>query len=190
MKTRSIGMLAVCGVLSLLLVGGPAANAGSSGQHCAYRLVPESRPRPHVISARPVLVGCFDTFSESIEAGSHGSVVLPRTTAPQDLNDTLIAEHTVLRGRVIIGTEWNGSGFSGASKSFMAADTCAGTTYEFSYVGDDWNDRGQSGKGFGGCDTNKKFVHSNYGGDVLTCTPNCNDYGTLNNEVSSLRYKP
>ena len=59
-----------------------------------------------------------------------------------------------------------------------------------SYVGNFWNDDFESGRGFGGCDTNKKFKAANFGGDVLTCTPDCLSYGVLRNEVSSLRWKP
>ena len=57
-------------------------------------------------------------------------------------------------------------------------------------VGAFWDNVFSSGKGFGGCDTNKKFENTNFGGSVLTCTPNCTNYGTLSNQVSSLRWKP
>jgi hypothetical protein len=115
---------------------------------------------------------------------------LPGSTTPAELTDGLLERSTVARTQIVIGTEWNGTGFAGGSMDFTAPDTCAGTTYQVAYVGDFWNDKFQSGKGFGGCDTNKKFVHANFGGDVLTCTPNCNDYGTFSNEVSSLKWKP
>lgn len=192
MKARSVGMLAICGVLSLLVIGGPVAQARPEGRHCAVRLDPMSRPKPHVVSARLVNIGCFDTLSEAIEAGTGGAVRLPASTAPEQLNDTLIAAATVSRvgDDTLIGTEWNNTGFAGTSMTYMAPNACAGTTFEASYVGDAWNDRFESGKGFGGCDTNKKFVHSAFGGDVLTCTPNCGDYGSIRNEISSLRWKP
>ena len=81
-------------------------------------------------------------------------------------------------------------GYTSNSKSYLAPDACAGNIWETDYVGDAWNDLFDSGKGFGGCDTNKKFVHANFGGDVLTCSPSCGDYGSLRNQVSSLRWKP
>jgi hypothetical protein len=56
-------------------------------------------------------------------------------------------------------------------------------------MGATWNDRYESGKGFSSCDHNKKFEHADYGGAVLTCTPNCSTYGVLRNEVSSLKWK-
>jgi hypothetical protein len=193
MKLGTVRVLAICGALLLLAcVPGTAAARSASGRHCVFRLDPVSRPKPHVISARLVKVGCFDTLSEAIEAGSGGAIKLPSSTNPADMTDDLISDSTVTRvgDDTLIGTEWSGTGFGGLSNNYLAPDACAGVTYEVAYVGDIWNDRFESGKGFGGCDTNKKFVHSNFGGDVLTCTPNCIDYGTLRNEVSSLKWKP
>jgi hypothetical protein len=192
MRLGSLRALAICG--ALLLLGFTPASAGArsaGGRHCAYLLEPVARPKPHVVSARLVKVGCYGSLSESIQAGTGGAVRLPARTSASDLTEELIAASSVSRiGNVVIGTEWNGDNFSGSSKDFMAPDTCAGTTYEVAYVGDTWNDKFESGKGFGGCDTNRKFVHSDFGGDVLTCTPNCGDYGALRNEVSSLKWKP
>jgi hypothetical protein len=56
-------------------------------------------------------------------------------------------------------------------------------------VGDAWNDRLSSGRAFGGCDTNKKFVGSNFTGTSLTCKPDCSSYGVVTNLVSSLRWR-
>jgi hypothetical protein len=193
MKLGTVRVLAICGALLLLAcVPGTAGARPATGRHCVYRLVPESRPKPHVVSASLERVGCFDTLSEAIEAGSGGAIRLAQSTQPADLTDTMISETTVARvgDDTLIGTEWGATNFSGISNSYMAPNACAGTVYEVAYVGDTWNDRFESGKGFGGCDTNKKFVHSNFGGDVLTCSPNCSDYGGLRNEVSSLRWKP
>jgi hypothetical protein len=193
MKLGTVRVLAICGALVLLAcVPGTAGARPAAGRHCVFRLDPVSRPKPHVISASLERVGCFDTLSEAIEAGSGGSIRLARSTQPAELTNAMIAEATVRRAGddTLIGTEWSSLNFSGSSNSYMAPNACAGVTFEIAYVGDTWNDRFESGKGFGGCDTNKKFVHSNFGGDVLTCTPNCSDYGVLRNEVSSLKWKP
>jgi hypothetical protein len=195
MKLRTVRVLAICGAMVLLAcVPGTAGARSAAGRHCAVRLEPTSYPKPNVILARAVRVGCYDTLSEAVEAGSGGAIRLPRNTTPQELTDELIARSTVTAriggGTTLIGTEWMGLSYSGGSRSWYAPDACIGNTWETDYVGDSWNDVFDSGKGFGGCDTNKKFVHANFGGDVLTCTPNCADYGALQNEVSSLRWKP
>jgi hypothetical protein len=193
MKLRTVRVLAICGTMVLLAcVPGTAGARSATGRHCVFRLVPESRPKAHVISARLERVGCFDTFSEAIEAGSGGSIKLALSIQPADLTNAMIADTTVSRvgDDTLIGTEWGASGFGGISNNYMAPNSCVGTIYEVAYVGDAWNDKFESGKGFGGCDTNKKFVHSDFGGDVLTCTPNCSNYASLANEVSSLKWKP
>jgi hypothetical protein len=193
MKLGTVRVLAICGALLLLAcVPGIAGARPAAGRHCAYRLVPESRPKPHVISARLEKVGCFETLSAAIEAGSGGAIELPGSTTPTQLSDAVLSDSTVRRitGDTLIGTEWAGVNYTGSSKSYWADDACAGHVWEVDYVGDNWNDQFESGRGFGGCDTNKKFVHANFGGDVLTCTPSCTDYGSLRNQVSSLRWKP
>jgi hypothetical protein len=190
MKTRSLALLAVCGLLAVPLVGGPA-QAHQAGRHCAFRLVPESHPKPHVISARLEKVGCYDTFSEAIESGSGGATRLPPSATPASLADATVTSSVErIGGDTLIGTEFNLVTYGGSSRNYFAPDSCAGTSYEVDYVGDAWNDEFASGKGFGGCDTNKKFAHASFAGTVLTCTPNCSDYGALRNEVSSLKWKP
>lgn len=194
MKGRSVRTAATCGalLLTLTIAGGPVAQAGSAGRHCAYRLDPVAYPDAHTVSAELVLVGCYDTFAEALAAGSGGAIQVSRSTSPGQLTDAMVSEsiQPAAVDDTLIGTEWNSVGYNGGSSSYWAPDSCAGTVYSVSYVGDAWNDDFESGKGFGGCDTNKKFQHSNFGGDVLTCTPNCNDYGALRNLVSSLKWRP
>lgn len=164
----------------------------STGSNCAYLLVPVSEDNG-VTSTSPTLIGCYDTYSEALAAGSEGSIDVPSSMTPARLTDATLAASTAAPAvsDVLIGTEWNLNSYAGTSNSYFASSTCSSSqTWEVSYVGDTWNDRFNSGKGFGGCDTNKKFQASNFGGSVLTCTPNCTDYGTLSNEVSSLRWKP
>jgi hypothetical protein len=192
MKTRRVRVLAICGalLLSFTVAGGPVAQAESSGSNCAYRLDPVSYDAAtHTVSADLVLIGCYDTFSAALAAGSGGAIQVSSTTTPGQLSDAMVST-SATAAPTLIGTEWTSVNFSGVSSSYFAPDSCAGTVYAVSYVGDAWNDDFASGKGFGGCDTNKKFQHANFGGDVLTCTPNCSDYGALRNEVSSLKWRP
>jgi hypothetical protein len=144
------------------------------------------------VRARLEKIGCYDTLSASLSAGTGGAVRVAAGTQPSDLTDRMVSTSGTRAVDVVIGIEYTGVGYNEAADSrvYLAPDTCDGTRYEVAYVGDRWNDDFASGKGFGGCDHNKKFQDSNFGGDVLTCTPNCSDYGTLRNEVSSLRWKP
>lgn len=193
MKTAR-GFVASLALLGLLLVQVLPASA-MSGNHCAFRLIPIGRGvAPNAIATRPELVGCFGSFAEAVRAGSGGAIRLPANSTPASLTDEQLTAATSASPTglvsVLIGTEWDNLNYAGASSSYYASSTCtASTTWEKSYVGDLLNDMFSSGKGFGGCDTNKKFAASNFSGASVTCTPNCSTYGTVGNLVSSLRWR-
>jgi hypothetical protein len=173
----------------VLLVGviGPARSAEE--QHCASRLVP-LEPVGGRTLAELDPIGCFATYDQALEAGSGTTTDVSADVTPEALTEqeaSLVSTGSL----VLIGTEFDGFGFGGDSQSYFAPSTCSsGVIWGVDNVGAEWNDRFQSGKGFGGCDTNKKFQHENFAGNVKTCTPNCADYGALANQVTSLRWRP
>ncbi|MEX0984904.1 MAG: hypothetical protein WD096_07615 [Actinomycetota bacterium] len=178
-------------VLPLLLLGSvvftPTFAAAEGGDDCAYELQPISQEGDRVL-AEPVLIGCFDTYAEALAAGSDGALSVSSDTTPLTLSESTV-NSAAASSVVLIGTEFDNTFYSGSSKSYYASATCsASLTWEVDYVTDTWNDRFSSGKGFGGCDRNRKFQHSQFGGSSVLCTPNCTNYGTLSASVSSLRW--
>jgi hypothetical protein len=167
--------------------------APGAGANCAYVLQPvDGAGTTGAIDTEPVSVGCYATYAQALAAGSDGSIQVPAGQSPAGLTDAALRADTDADAadNVLIGTEWTNTSYGGASNSYFAASTCTGsTTWQVAYVTDAWNDQFNSGKGFGGCDTNKKFRSSNFAGTVVTCTPNCPDYGALDNQVSSLRWR-
>jgi hypothetical protein len=146
---------------------------------------------PGAVGADLVDLGCYRTFAEAIAIGSDGRTRLPAMTSPDDLTQRLMNTSTTRGASVLIGTEYTADSYAGSSRSYFASSTCSsGTNWEVADVGSSWNNNFESGKGFGGCDTNRKFAWQNFGGDVRTCTPNCATYGALQNDVSSLRWRP
>jgi hypothetical protein len=186
---RRVSLLVVIAVAVVSLT----AMAPENGErHCAAFLVPTGAgSEPGAVATTEVDLGCYPTYAEAVAAGTSGGIVLPPDAAPATLTQSALDEGSPdVIDTVMIGTEYTATGYGGTSKSYFASETCSATvTWEVSYVTDAWNDDFESGKGFGGCDHNKKFHDSNFGGTSLTCTPNCTDYGTLANEVSSLRWK-
>lgn len=183
--------LFICSSFLLVLAGMAVPQATAQvGQNCSYRLVPISKTGS-VTRADIELIGCYGTYAGAIEAGTGGAVDVAPDSTPLSLTASELATDTAASD-VLIGTEFDSTGFGGGSTNYFAASTCsASNTWEVNYVGDALNDTFSSGKGFGGCDHNKKFVAADFGGDVLTCTPNCTNYGAgVSNEVSSLRWKP
>jgi hypothetical protein len=177
-------------IIAVAVVAGAAIPAeAAGGTHCATMLVP-LEPIGGVTQAAVEPIGCFATYDQALEAGTGTTLDVSADLTPTTLTAEAAAEISTASS-VLIGTEYNLFNFLGDSNSYFAASTCsAGVVWEVSNVGATWNDKFQSGKGFGGCDTNKKFEHQNFGGAVKTCTPNCGDYGSLANKVTSLRWRP
>jgi hypothetical protein len=184
-------LAAIALVASVGLTPSSASAAQAFPQHCAVRLVPVETSDRGTVAAELVHLGCFQTFARSIAVGSGGKILLPATTTPGGLTQRAVDMSTTWGGSTLIGTEYTADSYAGSSHSYFASSTCsAGTTWEVADVGASWNNDFESGKGFGGCDANKKFAWQNFGGDVRTCTPNCATYGALQNDVSSLRWRP
>ena len=174
----------------LITTSDASADSTPTG-HCVARLVPNNASDQGTVEAELVQLGCYRTFSEAIAVGSGGAILLPSTTTPHGLTQQTVKMSTTRGGSTLIGTEYTADSYAGSSHSYFASSTCgAGTTWEVADVGASWNNNFESGKGFGGCDTNKKFAWQNFGGNVKTCTPNCATYGALQNDVSSLRWRP
>lgn len=175
----------VLAAAALLLVAVPAV-AKDEG-HCAARL----EQMDGEASAQVVELGCFPTYAEALAAGSEGAIALRADETPASITEAEVEAATdPMASSVVIGTEYNETQYNGTSKSYFADATCSASVgWDVSYVGDTWNDRFESGKGFGGCDHNRKFAASQFGGSSVLCTPNCTSYGSLNNEISSLRWR-
>lgn len=176
---------ALAAFLASTLQAGPAA--GEAAQHCVARLEPVE-VHGTTIEAELVELGCYATYAEALEVGTGGAVTVGAGETPSSLSDADLDASSV-SGEVVIGTEWVETGYANSSKSYTASATCsANLSWAVDSVGSTWNDQFESGKGFGGCDRNRKFQHADFGGASVLCTPNCNTYGSLNNQVSSLRW--
>jgi hypothetical protein len=186
-KFRSVAFL---GASTVLLLAAPAEAVPQDGDlHCVAFLVPIApKSGEGVITAALEERGCFPTLEQALEVGTGGQVALPDGTSAAELTQSLLDSAVTAASDVLLGTEYDNTGFSGGSKNYFAATGCASTTWQVNNVGATWNDRFESGVGFGTCDHNRKFEHADFGGSVVLCTPNCSTYGVLRNEVTSLRW--
>lgn len=178
-------------LLVLTLIGWSSVANADVPAHCVVKLVPTPETYDRAGAATAVDRGCYDSYADAVKVGTSGATVLPAHMTPSDLTQAILDVSSRPRGgSVLIGTEWVETGWTGASQSYFAPSACSGgDVWEVSSLGS-WDNDFESGKGFGGCDTNKKFRQTGFGGDVRTCTPNCWGYGDLNNDVSSLRWRP
>lgn len=188
---RSVKRIIAASVLLGVTIAGAPASA-AAGSHCAYRLVAMHHSSAHTVQARLVLVGCYGSFSEALAAGSRGNIRVAGDTTPASLTERQLraSSGSQPRASVLLGTEYASANFAGASNDYFASSTCTpSTTWQVANVGASWNDLFRSGRGFGGCHTNKKYRNTNFGGTVVTCTPSCTNYGSLNSQVSSLTWR-
>jgi hypothetical protein len=192
-QARLFAMVVTLMVLSVF--AGTASASASMPLHCAYLLVPIGPgSEAGSISAMPVEIGCYSSASDAIYAGTGGEMVPEQLAGDNLTQGTLDAYATPLASDYLLGREFDGTNYcciaAGQYVEYFASSGCGPTVWQVANVGAGWNDRFESGKGFSGCDHNKKFENENFGGAVLTCTPNCSTYGVLNNQVTSLRWKP
>ena len=189
MRHRSVVGLSLV-LISVVAIAAPAGAAKATEQHCATRLVPIGPgSEPGAIATEPEELGCYETFEAALSVGLGTSVDLEDDVTAATLTEATLDASVTSSGDVLIGTEYTQVNYVGDSKSYFAPVGCNAGPIEVSYVGNNWNDLFDAGKGFGACNRNRKFAASNFGGASLLCTPNCSNYGTLNNEVSSLRWR-
>lgn len=194
MSMRGTGFATAVLLIAALASSGPAtAEEQPEPEHCAVYLDRSGDdPATNPIETDPVDLGCYETLTEAVSIGTNGAVapisggVSSRTSFRAAMRQLMTEEDP--EKRFLIGIEWNHINFDGGSRSYYFDRACNSNPIEVN-IGDTWNDQFESGKGFAGCGSNKKFKHANQSGDVLLCTPNCSNYGDLRNEVSSLRWK-
>jgi hypothetical protein len=80
-----------------------------------------------VTSASLDLIGCFDTYEAALVAGIGHPIDVGAVVAPQTLTDEALPTATITAS-VLIGTEYDGSGFAGSSNSYFASSTCTSST--------------------------------------------------------------
>ena len=190
--TRRRITLALPILLLVLASAAPTATAAKrTEEHCVFHLVPISVDDvTSTIDAVLQESGCFTTFEEAVAAGT-GTDVTGLSLEGAGLTSEMLAAADEIPGNgdVLIGIEYNQLGYEGSSFSYYATAGCASTAWQVSFVGTTWNNLFESGKGFGACDRNRKFAGSNFIGDSILCMPNCSNYGSLRNDVSSLKWR-
>jgi hypothetical protein len=188
-RSKAAVVVSVFAAAALIVSVVPATAASSN---CAVLLVPGSVDPSGTILATEVDLGCYPTYAEALAAGSSVDRCPGR-------DDARLADRCPPRGR-----HDRDHRSRRPDRDRVHRHRLRWLVEELLRVGDMLHggsvgrrgrrrllgQRVQFGEGFGGSDTNKKFENTNFGGSVLTCTPNCTNYGTLSNQVSSLRWKP
>ena len=191
----------VSGVAGLLLVGGlagvtvaqaapgaveiqgaPEAKVGAL--HCAARIDPVKKGEKFSAVTE---IGCYNTFSAAITAATGGQVARPELT-PETITEADVGEAVT-----IIGIDYDGRNFSGATFTwFTPGDRngcfAPGTRFAANMPAI-FNNRLTSTRGLSGCTKNDSFPGYNLTGLGGRCFPNCSYIGDFwNNTTSSKRW--
>jgi hypothetical protein len=95
-----------------------------------------------------------------------------------------------VQSTVLVGRLWDGQNQSGTLlvNRYESVGCSSSTGYgNLDLTLSGINDRAESGSGYNGCNKLRVYEHINHGGATLTCSPSCNSFGVLNNQVSSYK---
>jgi hypothetical protein len=176
-------------ILIVAVVGSPGAalakaSPSGSGNNCVARLeyVQAGGPEGRVVSET-----CFPTFAEAISYATDGQTALGADTRPDALTEGMLPDG--IQTDYVLGIDWDFINYTGNSKVWTASNGCDFSHWwTLSYVGDGWNDRTESAKGFSGCVHYRHFDAINFGVPVLTCNPNCATMGSMTDKTSSEQF--
>jgi peptidase inhibitor family I36 len=175
---------------------GQLARAKKAG-HCVTSLEKPGNP-----------TACYDTFTAAIAAATGGQVadapgqlrvamkdkgLLARLNATGDKKSTA-ADQSIARAEAPVLIIYCDDNFRpctfGNSSHIWTGRPCTTETTDvdraISYVGDDWNDDFESFQAFNNCWA-KVFQDINFGGASLDFAPERPDFGSLNDEISSIQ---
>lgn len=136
-------------------------------------------------------IDCFPTFAEAVEFATGGDLSADN---PAALERTLDASGMAPASSswVLLGIEYANTGYSGASLVLYGSSGsgCGSSrTYGFPTMPTGWNNRVSSARSYAGC-ASSHYTLTSYRGSVRTCQGGCSTLGTLNNNVSSIVFRP
>jgi hypothetical protein len=193
-------------ILTVATLTAAAPATAESSSHCAIGT------DPLVEAAQPVEVTCFETEEELWQFLTGAPLEQQSITGDAILrfNAEIAADGAELSASgpllaldvtataaasVLLGIEYDGTGYSGASKAFYGSSgtgCSSGATYGFPNLGSyGWNDRTSSATSYAGC-RGQHYQDAGYAsGSVasVTCSPNCSSMGLMNNQTSSIVYR-
>lgn len=154
---------------------GEAPSGAASKGHCA------ASP-----GQDPLVVSCFDTFSDAIYFATGGAVRLPATVGPDELTEEMLQPAA---DRTVISVEYKDPNYSGQSFVWYVNNSFGCTTgwsYAQPTMPSGWNDVISSSASYGGCHYVRHYEHTYYGGSKIDCT--CATMGAMNDKTSSLKW--
>ena len=193
-RRTALNMVSITVVVAGLLAAPAVAQAAPSpiareqarGSHCVVALSPGSAAKRSVVKD----YRCFSSLSEAVTFASGGKVRLGARSSFSSADTALLGSSSTASVPVL-GIEYNWTGFGGTSLTLTGSGGSGcygGTEYSFGNLGTyGWNDRIESARTYSNC-VGVHYKNSGLSGTSTSVFGSKSDFGSLNNEISSIRF--
>lgn len=194
-RRTTLSMVSVAVVVAGVLVAPAVAEAAPStiareqarGSHCVVALSAGSAAKRSVVKD----YRCFTTLSQAVTFASGGKVRLGARSSFSSADTALRARVTSLTSSPVLGIEYNADDFGGTSLTLTGSGGSGcygGTEYSFGNLGTyGWNDKIESARTYSNC-VGVHYKNSGLSGTSLSVYGSKSDFGSLSNEISSIRF--
>lgn len=193
-RRTALNMVSITVVVAGLLAAPAVAQAAPSpiareqarGSHCVVALSPGSAAKRSVVKD----YRCFSSLSQAVTFASGGKVRLGARSSFSSADTALLGSSSTASAPVL-GIEYNGTGFGGTSLTLTGSGGSGcygGTEYSFTNLGTyGWNDRIESARTYSNC-VGVHYKNSGLSGTSTSVFGSKSDFGSLRNEISSIRF--
>ena len=193
-RRTALNMVSITVVVAGLLAAPAVAQAAPSpiareqarGSHCVVALSPGSAAKRSVVKD----YRCFSSLSEAVTFATGGKVRLGARSSFSSADTALLGSSSTASAPVL-GIEYNWTGFGGTSLTLTGSGGSGcygGTEYSFGNLGTyGWNDRIESARTYSNC-VGVHYKNSGLWGTSTSVFGSKSDFGSLNNEISSIRF--
>ncbi|WP_020388377.1 hypothetical protein [Kribbella catacumbae] len=180
-------------LLSAVIIGGFAAPPAAAS--VADDEMAETSGETCVVNVQTKKQRCFDSFAQAVSHATAGKVRTGTKTARQAAADPAFERQinaiaATPAASYVLSIEWLSGNFSGAQRVFTATGPCdssADLDWQLGYVGDDWNDRITSFRGYSNCLV-KHWEHKDFRGLSTGLQSESSNLGILDNRTSALQW--
>jgi len=193
-RRTALNMVSITVVVAGLLAAPAVAQAAPSpiareqarGSHCVVALSPGSAAKRSVVKD----YRCFSSLSEAVTFATGGKVRLGARSSFSSADTALLGSSSTASAPVL-GIEYNWTGFGGTSLTLIGSGGSGcygGTEYSFGNLGTyGWNDKIESARTYSNC-VGVHYKNSGLWGTSTSVFGSKSDFGSLNNEISSIRF--
>jgi hypothetical protein len=194
-RSTALSMVSVVVVVAGVIAAPAAAQAAPStiareqarGSHCVVALSAGSAAKRSVVKD----YRCFTTLSQAVTFASAGKVRLGARSSFSSADTALRRRSSSTVSAPVLGIEYNETGFGGTSLTLTGSGGSGcygGTEYSFANLGTyGWNDRIESARTYSNC-VGVHYKNSGLSGTSASVFGSRSDFGSLSNEISSIRF--